>query len=198
MDLCEHSKNLLFSIYRRIRKGQLEYQRAHTIPFRTFQKFWCIGTINVLILSFLGFPVDTSKLFTLYSFYWDKLHHLILTLQFSPFIVHANGKHPRKQWMHYLITNISKIDNISCIICYSFLHSRFLNVNHNTTELALLLPNHHCQIWKPDDKHGIMFSNSGWGRWLLLSQCTHRVLAVCFGNTIKSAFCNWKHAELLF
>ena len=30
--------HLLFSIYRRIRKGQLEYQRAHTIPFRTFQK----------------------------------------------------------------------------------------------------------------------------------------------------------------
>ena len=92
--------------------------------------------------------------------------------------------------MHYLITNISKLDNISCIICYGFLHSRFLNTNPNTTELALLLPNHHCQILKPDDKKVIMFSNYGWGRWLLLSLCTHRVLALCFGDTIKSAFCN--------
>ena len=73
--------HLLFSIYRRIRKGQLEYQRAHTIPFRTF----------------LGFPVDTSGLFTLNSFYWGKLHHLILTPTIFIWIVHANGKHPRKQ-----------------------------------------------------------------------------------------------------
>ena len=73
--------HLLFSIYRRIRKGQLEYQRSHTIPFRTF----------------LGFPVDTSGLFTLNSFYWGKLHHLILTPTIFTWIVHANGKHPRKQ-----------------------------------------------------------------------------------------------------
>ena len=73
--------HLLFSIYRRIRKGQLEYQRAHTIPLRTF----------------LGFPVDTSGLFTLNSFYWGKLHHLILTPTIFTWIVHANGKHPRKQ-----------------------------------------------------------------------------------------------------
>ena len=49
--------------------------------------------------------------------------------------------------MHYLITNVSKIDNISSIICHNFLHSWFLNTNPNTTELALLLPNDHCQIW---------------------------------------------------
>ena len=29
-------QELLFSIYSKIRKGQLEYQRAHTILFRTF------------------------------------------------------------------------------------------------------------------------------------------------------------------
>ena len=50
-------------------EGSVEYQMAHTIPFRAFQKFWCIGTINVLILSFFGFPVETTKLFTLHSFY---------------------------------------------------------------------------------------------------------------------------------
>ena len=32
-----------------------------------------------------------------------------------------------------------------------------------------------------------MLSYSGWGGWLLLCQCTHRVLAVCFGDTIYSA-----------
>ena len=133
MDLCEHWKinsisphvHHLFSICRKIRKGRLEYQMAHTIPFTPFQKLWCISAINVLIPSFLGFPVDTSKLFTLYSFYWGKLHHLILTPTIFTRIVHANVSTQGNNAMHYLITNIFKIDNISCIICYSFLHSWF-------------------------------------------------------------------------
>ena len=38
-----------------------------------------------------------SRFLLLYSFYWGKLHHLILTPTIFTWIVHANGKHSRKQ-----------------------------------------------------------------------------------------------------
>ena len=110
MDLCEHSKIRKFHISARPSiilylqenpEGSVRISKGTHHSIYNFSEIMmhieCIGTINVLPLSFLGFPVDTSGLFTLNSFYWGKLHHLILTPTIFTWIVHANGKHPRKQ-----------------------------------------------------------------------------------------------------